>query len=219
MGRDGGGSRRGCGFCLCRSQSCHCPGSAGKMLGGLLLWLLLATALCPGLLGTGIAPFLLLLLPECVLCVPAGAPSLVDCSPMALEGGWGGLCWEVVVCAGDGDPGVVVPRLVSLQHVCGVRSAVPVGWWGTGRAFSRGKSGLAWGLSPPLCHHHAPCPCLPLPGRWGAPEVTAHRGPGPPAGSYGWVGLCSADAARWPGAQPRPEPTLRPQPRAPVPWQ
>ncbi|XP_029869876.2 protein shisa-like-1 [Aquila chrysaetos chrysaetos] len=52
MGRDGGGSRRGCGFCLCRSQSCHCPGSAGKMLGRLLLWLLLATALCPGLLGT-----------------------------------------------------------------------------------------------------------------------------------------------------------------------
>uniref|UniRef100_A0A8C8BH64 Unc-45 myosin chaperone A n=1 Tax=Otus sunia TaxID=257818 RepID=A0A8C8BH64_9STRI len=52
MGRDGGGSRRGCGFCLRQSQSCLCPGSAGKMLGGLLLRLLLAMALCPGLLGT-----------------------------------------------------------------------------------------------------------------------------------------------------------------------
>ncbi|KAM6060084.1 uncharacterized protein LJ206_014507 [Theristicus caerulescens] len=52
MGRDAGRSRRGCGFCLRRSQSRLCPGSAGKMLGGLLLRLLLAAALCPGLLGT-----------------------------------------------------------------------------------------------------------------------------------------------------------------------
>ncbi|XP_026711825.1 uncharacterized protein LOC113483950 [Athene cunicularia] len=52
MGRDGGGSRRGCGFCLRQSRSCLCPVSARKMLSGLLLRLLLTTALCPGLLGT-----------------------------------------------------------------------------------------------------------------------------------------------------------------------
>ncbi|XP_040426276.1 uncharacterized protein LOC121076211 [Cygnus olor] len=52
MGRNGGGSRRGCGFCLRQRRSCLCPGMAGKMPGGLLLQLLLAAALYPGILGT-----------------------------------------------------------------------------------------------------------------------------------------------------------------------
>uniref|UniRef100_A0A8C3BQZ8 Shisa N-terminal domain-containing protein n=1 Tax=Cairina moschata TaxID=8855 RepID=A0A8C3BQZ8_CAIMO len=45
MGRNGGGSRRGCGFCLRQRRSCLCLGMAGKMPGGLLLRLLLAAAL------------------------------------------------------------------------------------------------------------------------------------------------------------------------------
>lgn len=131
MGRDGGGSRRGCGFCLRWSQSCLCPGSSGKMLGGLLLRLLLATALCPGLRGTGTAPLPLLLLPEPLCPGPAGASSLVGCSPVAAGGG---LCREVVVGAGDGGPGVVVPELVPLQRAL-------LSLWGGGE---RG-GGSAWG--------------------------------------------------------------------------
>ncbi|XP_030084346.1 protein shisa-like-1 [Serinus canaria] len=49
---DGGGSRRGCGFCLHWSQNCLCLGLAGKMLDGPLLQLLLTVALFPSILGT-----------------------------------------------------------------------------------------------------------------------------------------------------------------------
>lgn len=95
-GCDGGGSRRGCGFCLHWSQNCLCPGLARKMLDGHLFQLLLTTALFPSILGTGTAPFLPLLLPE---LFPDGALALEGCSPEAQKGGWGGLCWEAVVCS------------------------------------------------------------------------------------------------------------------------
>lgn len=66
------------------------------MLDGHLLQLLLVTALFPSILGTGTAPLLPLLFPE---PIPDGALSLEGCSPTAQNGGWGGLCWESVICS------------------------------------------------------------------------------------------------------------------------
>ena len=156
--------------------------------------------------------------PSCSLSpssLPLLGPRPLWAAPGAQGGAWGGLGREAVVRAGDGGPGVVVPGLVPLRHVCGVRSAVAVGRWGTGRAFSMGRSGLTcWPRgcplpSPAIVLLACVCPCPGDGECWGSRHTW-----GQGRRRQGGCG-CSAGAAPWAGAPPSPEPT----PRAPVRWQ
>lgn len=189
MGRNGGGSRRGCGFCLRQRRSCLCPGMAGKMPGGLLLRLLLTAALCPGILGTGTAP--LPLLPEAGAGtarptplgwdhVPWAAPHHPQLEAVRSGRGGGGPCW-------GWEPGVVVPELVPLWGSCGARGTAPVGQGEPGRP----ALGCRAGLCPPLL-------LVPFPGSVPVPQPRAHH------------------SCRSLGAEPAPLRGLR-RPRRPLP--
>lgn len=194
-GCDGGGSRRGCGFCLHWSQNCLCPGLARKMPDGHLFQLLLTTALFPSILGTGTAPFLPILFPE-----------LFPDGPLALEGqngGWG-------VCAGRQQPAVRGggpyrgwwPRCAgagvtpTAAHLWGL-SAVPVGRWGIGRGFSTGEGGCGDvpGAFPSSLPPSPPVPMFAL-----AEALASTGGHGvhrAVAASSSAGEFCSASAASW----------------------